>query len=136
MGNRWALHVLLVCVFGIALHPGAVRADTGGSMGGGDWSSSSSSSGGGGYSSGGGGYSSGDYSSGGSYSSGSSSGTGNLGLDLVIVVGILVFWMISAAIKERSSGLDTLGVYDPTEATNVGDSVDVTVLRIAIDGRA
>jgi uncharacterized membrane protein len=115
---------------------GAALADTGGSMGGGDWGGGGGG-GGGGYSGGGGG----GYSGGGggsySFSSSGGSGTGNLGVDLVLLVVVVIIALVVQVAKARdgSSSDDSsmslgLGDYVPV------DSVDVSVLRIAIDGRA
>lgn len=116
-------------------------ADTGGSMGGGDW-------GGGG---GGGGYSSSDYSSSSSssdysysssndyssshsYSSSDGSSTPLSGFHIIGGLVILVVWVaIQAAMKSR--GLDYSSTYAPSSYVPI-DSVDVSVLRIALDGRA
>jgi uncharacterized membrane protein len=131
MGKRWVLCALFV-MFGAVAY-----ADTGGSMGGGDWSSSSSSDSG--WSS----SSSSDWSSsssddGWSYSSsgGSSSGGSASGLEILVY---LAFFAMVAVVKlvATTSSNDVnaplsmgLGDYTPI------DSVDVSVLRIAIDGRA
>ena len=139
MGKRWVLCALIVLFGSVA------AADTGGSMGGGDWSSSSSSSSGG-YS---GGYSSSsssdwssssDYSSSNGWSSSSSSGGGggdlSPGLVLVVILGFGIFVVVSMAMQ----GFDNSGVNAPL-SMGLGDytppeTIDVTVLRIAIDGRA
>jgi len=131
MGKRWALGAL-VAVF--VLFGATARADTGGSMGGGDWSSSSSSSSSS-YSYSGGG---GDYSSSSGWSSSDSGGGGDLppGVAFFLLIGICAVWFIAAAMKSSmSSDVNAplsmgLGDYTPI------DSVDVTVLRIAVDGRA
>lgn len=139
MGKRWVLCALIVLSGTLAV------ADTGGSMGGGSWSSSSSSSGGG-YS-GGGGYSSSsssgwssssDYSSSNGWSSSDSgSGGGDLppGVIVLIVAGMIVYVLVSMAIK---GGFDHSGVNDPLYVDDYVpvDTVDVSVLRIAVDGRA
>jgi uncharacterized membrane protein len=137
MGKRWVLCALFV-LFGAVAY-----ADTGGSMGGGDWSSSSSSSSSGGWSSSSsssGWSSSGDdWSSGGSYSS--SGGGGELsGGEILVFLGVVAVWVVIAVIKmsiENGFNSDVnaplsldLGSYTPI------DSVDVSVLRIAVDGRA
>jgi len=140
MGKRWALYAL-IAVFGVlALFGATTYADTGGSMGGGDWSSSSSSGGGdysGGYSSSSSDWSSSsDYSSSGSYGS---SGGGDIGVGgfIFLVAICIVFLIVKMAMD---GGLDSGGVNQPlsmglSDYVPV-DSVDVTVLRIAIDGRA
>ncbi len=137
MAKRWVLPALFV-LFAVA----AAHGDTGGSMGGGDWSSSSS---GGGYSSSGGGYSS--SSSGGGWTSSSSndytysSSGGGSGGDLspawfilLLVVGVGYVW-ISAVIQQNRDPSPSmslgLGSYSPAI-----DSVDVSVLRIVLDGRS
>src|ERR1700733_4756343 len=129
----------IVCASVVAGLATVALADTGGSMGGGDWSSSSSSSGGGG---GGGGWSSSsssDY----SYSSGgtsTSSGGGSIadmpaGAWVFLCVIVVFVWIGSLIAKSRSDdtslglGLDT---YTPASL----DSVDVSILRIAVDGRS
>lgn len=153
MGKRWALCALIV-LFGTFAY-----ADTGGSMGGGSWSSSSSS---GGSYSGGGSYHSSSSSSGWSSSSSSgwsssssdddssgvgwpSTGSGGLGGDsalpfgvwLLIFAGVVIYMVVAGALK---GALDSSGVNAPL-SMDLGDytppdTVDVTVLRIAIDGRA
>lgn len=112
--------VLLV----LALGHGVARGDTGGSMGGGDWSSSSRSSSSD-YSSGGGG--------GGSYSYDSSYGStgdgGSLPPALIIVILIIVvLWFVAEAARGQS------GTRSYGDASY--DAIDVSVLRIAIDGSA
>lgn len=112
-------------------------ADTGGSMGGGSWGGGggTSSSSGGGYS-GGGGYSSGDgysgdgYSGGTSYSSGSGEGM-SLEMMVVLAIAFIVIWGVGAVIDASKRSLPSLTLGDVLEPT-----VDVTVLRIALDGRA
>jgi uncharacterized membrane protein len=118
-------------------------ADTGGSMGGGSWGGGggNSSSGGGGYSSsGGGGYSS--SGGGGGYSSSGGGGSMGGGEVAIIMIG-LVIWgaleLIQYAAKrpelhdpnnDHDDGNLELGGFAPA------NTVDVTVLRVAIDGRA
>jgi uncharacterized membrane protein len=128
MGKRWALCALIV-LFGAVAY-----ADTGGSMGGGSWSSG-----------GGGGYSSSSSSSDGGWSSSSSGGgwsssggtSGDLppGVAFILIIGMVAVWVIAAAVKQTMSSGDEplpsmLGTWTPS------DTVDVSVLRIAIDGRA
>ena len=135
MGKRWVLCALIV-LFGTVAH-----ADTGGSMGGGSWSGGG---GGGGYSSsGGGGYSSrgGDYSSSSGWSSSSSGGSVDGGEALLYLVGALFILLIRGAIA-LGAGKDANAPFDadnyaftPTYMAPL-DTVDVTVLRIAVDGRA
>jgi uncharacterized membrane protein len=116
-------------------------ADTGGSMGGGDWSSSSSSSGGwsSSSSSSSSGWSSGDDWSSGSYSS--SGGGGELdGAEVLVFLAVIVVWIVIAAAKTAIDGGFNSGVNAPL-SLDLGnyapiDSVDVSVLRIAVDGRA
>jgi uncharacterized membrane protein len=140
---RWFVPVLILVAF-VRL----AAADTGGSMGGGDWGGGG---GGGGYSGGGGGgYSSGgDYSSssGGSspsysYSGGTSPGTGFGGavgagvLGLMIVCGMIgaVAWAVGE-VKSRFTPEPSYFSDEPMAAGMLGE-VDVSVVRIAIDGRA
>jgi uncharacterized membrane protein len=118
------------------------EAQTGGRMGGGSWGgsrSSSSSS-----------YSSRSYSSsssrsssssyGGSYSSSYSSsgggGGGSFGIIVFLIGGVVVVGIIAMAMKQHSGGgesYDYSSVVDPYYPV---DSADVSVLRIAVDGRA
>jgi uncharacterized membrane protein len=144
MGKRWALGALILFVgvlFG-APFAATASADTGGSMGGGDWSSSSSSGGGYSSSSSSSGFSSSnsDYSSSNGWSSSSSSsGGGDMSPGLFfLVVGLFAVVMIVKMAMD--GGLDSSGVNAPL-SMGMGsytpiDSVDVSVLRIAIDGRA
>jgi uncharacterized membrane protein len=127
---KWVIRIALLCAL-----CGAVAAQgTGGSMGGGSWGGGGGG-GGGGYSSSSSSSSSSDY----SYSSGnysSSGGSGDLGVDVVfLVLGFLVWAVITVA---KGSSVNTDNVYD--DGSNytppAGDSVDVTVLRVAVDGRA
>ena len=131
MGKRWVLCALIVLFGSVAV------ADTGGSMGGGNWSSSSSSS----SSYSGGGYSGGGYSSSSGWSSSDSSGGAGGAIDgvgLLIGFVIAILWLIFSGIAQvyrDNSGVNAplsmgLGDYAPI------DTVDVSVLRIAIDGRA
>ncbi|MEJ7602036.1 MAG: DUF1517 domain-containing protein [Kofleriaceae bacterium] len=119
-------------------------ADTGGSMGGGSWgggggtSSSgggggtSSSGGGGGHSSSGGGYSGGGYSGDGGYSSsGSGGGMSSGGLVILVIVGGVIWGLAQLAERTKRQSM-SLGAFE----TPVGDQVDVSVVRIALDGRA
>ena len=147
----------LVLAF-ITWFAGAVAADTGGRMGGGSWgkssssggsrSSSSSSSYGGSRSSssssssyGGSRSSSSSSSRGYSYSSGGdhgSSGGGEMpaGLLFLLIGGGLVVAVISVWVK---SSMDSQSSYDYSSAVGSYvpfDGVDVSVLRIALDGRA
>ncbi len=124
MGARvWIVIGVLLLVCGVAL------ADTGGSMGGGDWGG-----GGGDYSGGGGDYSS-SYDS--SYSSsGSSGGSMPTPLAVTIIVVIGIIYLVSWASKTR----DAYTTYNLTGHLGTVDddygSTDVTVLRVALDGRA
>ncbi len=145
MGKRWVLCALFVLFGSVAV------ADTGGSMGGGSWSSSSSS--GGSYSSSSssgwsssssssGWSSSSDYSSSNGWSSSSSSSSGGggdipVGMWLLIILGAIVYMVVAAAVKGSfdSSGVNaplSMGLDDYTPP----ETIDVTVLRIAVDGRA
>jgi uncharacterized membrane protein len=130
MGKRWVLCTLFV-LFGAVAY-----ADTGGSMGGGDWSSSSSSSSSGGYS---GGYSSSssDYSGGGWSSSSSSSGsTGDFsGAEVVLWLAFIVIVLVFKAVTSFSDSGGVNLPYDGGDYTPP-ETADVSVLRIAIDGRA
>lgn len=132
---RWLLCVFVVMCCGIAF------AQTGGTMGGGDWSSSGGG-GGGGYSGGGGG---GGYDSsssgGGSYDHGggggwthSNGGGGGGGASPVVIFVFIVIVLVVFAVQAASSGRSPLVVGDSYSPPM--DAVDVTVLRIAIDGRA
>jgi uncharacterized membrane protein len=124
---KWVVRIALLCAL-----CGAVAAQgTGGSMGGGSW--------GGGGGGGGGGYSSSssssssDYSySGGGYSS-SSSGDGDPTVAVIFIGLGIVVWII-VAIAKASSALPP--IIDDGSYSIVGDSVDVSVLRVAVDGRA
>jgi uncharacterized membrane protein len=124
--RSWWIGLVLVLSLGTAF------ADTGGSMGGGDWGGGGG--GGGSYSGGGGGgYSGGDsysYSSGGGGSGRTMSG-GEIVIGLVFLVGYLIFTAVNDANK-RSQHL-SLGLDVDTPSF---DAVDVSVLRIALDGRA
>ncbi len=132
---RRALVVLVVLCSGVAL------ADTGGSMGGGDW--------GGGGGGGGGGYSSSDYSSSSSssdysyssndysssnYSSSDGRSRPITGFEIVLGVVVLCIWGVVQLAKSRRS-LDYGSTYLPTSYVPV-DAVDVSVLRVVLDGRA
>jgi len=124
--RSWWIGLVLVLSLGTAF------ADTGGSMGGGDWGGGG---GGGSYSGGGGG----GYSGGNSYSYSSGGGSGSSGpmtggelvLILLFVIGYLVITAISQD-RERSQNL-SLGLGSDTPSY---DAVDVSVLRLALDGRA
>lgn len=129
-------------------------ADTGGSMGGGDWSSSSGGGGagggdsGGGYSSSGGGYSGGTSSDNYSYSysggdsspgggcnesSRSSSSDDSISSDeshTGIVIGLIIFVAVVAYLLFSALSSSALDDYSPR------DDIDVSVMRVAIDGRA
>lgn len=107
MGNRWVVLGLIVLV--VSLVAGVALADTGGSMGGGDWGGG----GGDGYSGGGGGYS-----------------------GFVVLAGVAT--AIEARRRSRRLGRVEWTppiAYAPIAAAPSA-SVDVTALRIAIDGRA
>jgi len=132
MGKRWVLCALIVLT---GLLGSVAVADTGGSMGGGDWSSSSSG-GGGGYSGGGG-----DYSSSSGWSSSGDGGSVGGGEALLYVVGAVFILLMRGAIalgvgKDANAPFDSDNyAFTPTYMAPL-DSVDVTALRIAIDGRA
>ncbi len=135
----------LTLTFGLVLgFASAARAQSGGSMGGGDWSSSPSSGG-----SSGGGYSSSNYSSDSSYSGGSysssdsswssgSSRSSTSGGELLIMIlfagAFVIISIVKAAQKNNapvmplSMGLDSTSAWGRAEA-------DVTVLRFALDAR-
>jgi len=125
------LVVLLVSV--------AAFADTGGSMGGGDWGgggnsssdySSSSSSSSSDYS-----YSSHDYSSSNSYSSSDGSSTPLNGFHIIGGLFLLVIWVVIQVAMKSRSGFNYASTYQPSSYVPM-DSVDVSVLRIVLDGRA
>lgn len=150
MRTRWGFYALIALV--VFLFAGGAVADTGGSMGGGSWGGGGG--GGGGYSGGGGGYSGGG---GGGYSSSRSGGGGwsssrgggggvacnnshgtSSGADVVIWgiiiaagLGILLFVKVMEA---ASSGPD----YSSYNFSGGGfiPGTDVSVLRVAVDGRA
>ena len=126
---KWVVRIALLCAL-----CGAVAAQgTGGSMGGGSWGGGGGGGGGGGYSSSSSSSSSSDYSySGGGYSS-SSSGDGDPTVAVIFIGLGIVVWII-IAIAKASSALPP--IIDDGSYSIVGDSVDVRVLRVAIDGRA
>lgn len=153
LGNRWFVISLLILF--VLLIATAAFGDTGGSMGGGSWGGGGgggggggySGGGGGGYSGGGGGYSSssggGSWGGGGSYhhSDGWSSGSSGPGggcenvsptffLVMLLIGGIVIWVMVMA---DRDSGIDSNYAYTPQPMLA---GIDVTVLRVAIDGRA
>jgi uncharacterized membrane protein len=133
-----ATTLLFLCALAAAGRPADARP-TGGSMGGGSWGHSSSSSSG--YS---GGYSSHSSSSSSYYSGSSSSGGGDLGVTMVAFAVLMGIYIIAAVLKSPGSQ----GLYVPPDSDQVdgslhlnidrsgGDAADVSVLRIAIDGRA
>ncbi len=133
----------LVLTFGLLGSRGSgAQAQSGGSMGGGDWSSAPSAGGGGDYSS----SSSSDYSSSYSYSSsdsdsswssGSSGGGGGGGgflFIVVIVVGLVLVSAIRAAGKNEDPRMPLTMGMAPTSAWGRAEA-DVTVLRLALDAR-
>ena len=141
MGKRWVFWALLIGVVVWFVLPAI--ADTGGSMGGGDWGGGG---GGGGYSGGGGDYGGGggdwgggggDYNSGGWSSGGGSGGgpTSALGVGLLIVV-FIVFIVIKAMMSSQSSFMSWSSGSSYTPVYEPANTADVTVLRVAIDGRA
>ena len=110
-------------------------ADTGGSMGGGSWGGGGG--GGGGHSSsggGGGGYSGGGGGGGGSYSYHSSGGGGSMstGAMVVVVILVFIFWLVFKMAEQSKHEPISMGGYYPPS----GDQVDVSVVRVALDGRA
>lgn len=128
---------------------GAAAADTGGRMGGGSWGSSRSSSSSSSYggsrsysssSSSGGSYSSSrSNSSGNSYSSSYSGGGGggelSPGLMIVLVIGgiiVAVAWFV----QQANTGTRSYDYSSVVPAYTPIDAIDVSVLRVAIDGRA
>ena len=123
--RSWWIGLVLVLSLGTAF------ADTGGSMGGGDWG------GGGG---GGGGYSGGDsysYSGGDSYSYSSGGGSSGpmSGVEFVVIFMFVIGYLVITAVShdlERSQNLSP-GLGGDTSSYA---AVDVSVLRIALDGRA
>ena len=138
---------LVVCLL-IGL-VGVAHADTGGRMGGGSWSSSSSShsssSSGWSHSSSSSGWSSSRSSSswssshdyGHSYSSyNSSGGSGLPGGALLIIGGIVVLGFIIFFFASQSSSYTPSYIEYDSSYFPSSDSVDVSVLRIALDGRA
>ncbi len=151
MRQRWVVLGLIALV--MLLVAGAAVADTGGSMGGGSWGGGGGggggySGGGGGYSGGGGGYSGGGggYSGGGGgWSSGGGGGGGNYtaidcsnmgpgGLFAILaILVIVVFLKVSLDSMSSGSNYSQLN-FVPMPYTNA--TVDVTVLRVAVDGRA
>ena len=124
----------------------AAIADTGGSMGGGDWggggggdysSSSSSSDYSGGYSSSSDSYSySSNYDhSSNSYSSSDGSSRPLSGLHILIGLVFVVIWGGVQLAGKSARGFNYASTYQPASYIPI-DSVDVSVLRIALDGRA
>lgn len=138
MRKRWAVIGLVVLV--VLFFAGFAIADTGGSMGGGSWGGGGG--GGGGYSGGGGGYSGGGYSGGGGgYSGGGgswSSGSGGRadfspgGAIAMLIVIVIIALIVKARESSQSSGYSS---YSPSY-TPPAANADVSVLRIAVDGRA
>ncbi len=135
MSKRWIVLGLAACV--LLAYVGIALADTGGSMGGGSWGGGGgggggySGGGGGGYSGGGGGYSGG----GGGWSSGGGGGIAipmspGFAIALVIIV-IIVFAAKAVASTPTFS-------YSANPGYNAADvpGIDVSVIRIAVDGRA
>lgn len=127
--------VLLTCVALPAF------ADTGGSMGGGDWGGGGGGGGGGDYS-----YSSSSssdsysYSSSNDYSSSDySSSDGRSrpisGFEILLGIGVLVIYGVIQLAKSSGGGFNYASTYQPASYLPV-DSVDVSVLRVALDGRA
>lgn len=142
MGKRWVVYGLVVLV--LAVFGGLALADTGGSMGGGDWGGGggdysgggggwSSSSGGGGWSSssGGGGWSSSSSSDWSSSGGGGSIGCEDAGMVFFFLLLFLVIVGLVYLIESSQTPQFTRSVAPPI----IGEA-DVSVLRIAIDGRA
>lgn len=122
--KRWLVALYLLLGSAVAWAGG-----TGGSMGGGSWSGGSHSYSGGGYSGGGHSYSSSSYSSGGSI------GGDPGGAVAIFIIGLcIVIWLISV-IGKASSG-NSAPYPDYTYDAPMAGGVDVTVLRIAVDGRS
>jgi uncharacterized membrane protein len=147
MRTRGLIGLIVLLVLVIA---GAAIADTGGSMGGGSWGGGG---GGGGYSGGGGGYSGGggggysgggggSWSSGGgggSWSSGGGSGVGCQDIGpggMLVILGLLlvVGFVALLANAAQNSGPDYSSYNFAPAYTPAG--VDVSVLRVVVDGRA
>ncbi|MFT3698532.1 MAG: DUF1517 domain-containing protein [Kofleriaceae bacterium] len=127
--KRWLVAIAMMFWCAVAWAGG-----TGGSMGGGSWSSGSHSSSSSGYSGGSHSYSS---SGGGSYSYSSSGGSADdveVIAYLVIGVIVLAIWFVVKVGQSKSYDADQYPDY--TYDAPVGDSIDVTVLRIAVDGRS
>ncbi len=155
MGHRWAVFGLIALV--VLLFAGGALADTGGSMGGGSWGGGGGgggggySGGGGGYSGGGGGgYSGGGYSGGGgggysgggggwSHSSQSDYYSSGGGVDIgpVAAIIIIVLLLVLGVVKLMAEGMDSGPDYSSymSYSAPIG-TTDVTVLRVAVDGRA
>jgi uncharacterized membrane protein len=141
MGKRWVvLGLAALVVLGFV---GLSLADTGGSMGGGSWGGGGGggySGGGGGYSGGGGGYSGGggswsssSSSSGSDWSSGGGGGcsSDDGGILVVMLMFLLVFIVVGAIVSSsRDDGRFSVPTLGPIA------EADVSVLRIAVDGRA
>ena len=130
---KWVVRIALLC----ALCAGVAAQGTGGSMGGGSWGGGGGGDGGGYSSSSSSSSSSGGTSySGGSYSSSGGGGSGSLGLDIVFLIGVFVVWMVITVAKGSTSN-NLASFDDNTNYTPPADgAVDVSVLRVAIDGRA
>ncbi|HTL33280.1 MAG TPA: DUF1517 domain-containing protein [Kofleriaceae bacterium] len=135
MGKRWVFWALLIGLILWFVVPAI--ADTGGSMGGGDWGGGGGG-GGGGYSGGGGG----DWGGGGGYDSssgwssgGGSGGGGSMnGVELIFIIIIFVIFMVVKIMASSRPVFDSYSSYTPSY--DPAPTADVTVLRVAIDGRA
>ena len=126
--KRVVLLILLACSMAWGKGGG-----TGGSMGGGSFSSGSHSSPSSSSSSSGGYHSSSSYSSsGGSYGGGCNDGS-VVGV-AVAVIAVLLIWAVVAGMM-KSSQINPISSYQSDDGP-LGVGVDVTVLRIGIDGRA
>ena len=135
--RRWIFWISLA-VFLLSFVMPAI-ADTGGSMGGGDWGGGGGG-GGGGYSGGGGGggWSSGGGGGGWSSSDYNSSGTGgdmSAGMLIFIIVLFVIVGLVKLKMMSDQNSF-SLSSYDYVPSYVPADTADVTVLRIAIDGRA
>ncbi len=132
--SRWRRWIAPLAVAFIVALSTLSFAGTGGSMGGGSWGGGGGGGGGGGYSGGGGG-GGGSY----SYSGGGGGGGGSGSMDGAELVFLLLFGAVALVVKALASSPNRamfLGVDDSSDSDFTGNSVDVSVLRIAIDGRS
>ena len=137
--------LVLGLVLAVGLGNAASAGPTGGSMGGGSWGSrsSSSSSSSSGYSHSSSSSSSFGYGGGGGggyYSSGSSGGESGVAvvMFLLLVVGTIVVGVVKQRQQASLSGGDSssFDTSDGYRGANLSNYADVTVLRIALDGRS